>query len=94
MPSTGNFRRLVAGSTGQRKSILRNLVSSLIIHESITTTLAKAKAVQPYAEQVITMGKKYSGRRDQRDRATAYLYVGTRQVLLILGLENHTAEII
>src|SRR6202035_3405286 len=75
MPSTGNFRRLVAGSTGQRKSILRNLVSSLIIHESITTTLAKAKAVQPYAEQVITMGKKYSGRRDQRERATAYLYV-------------------
>jgi len=75
MPSTANFRRLVAGSTGQRKSILRNLVSSLIIHESITTTLAKAKAVQPYAEKVITMGKKYSGRKDQRERATAYLYV-------------------
>ena len=75
MPNTANFRRLVAGSTGQRKSILRNLVSSLIIHESITTTLAKAKAVQPYAERVITLGKKFTGARDQRERATAYLYV-------------------
>lgn len=75
MPSTANFRRLVAGSTGQRKSILRNLVSSLIIHESITTTLSKAKAIQPYAERVITMGKKYVGRRDQRERVTAHLYV-------------------
>jgi len=74
MPKTAHFRRLVAGSTGQRKSILRNLVSSLIIHESINTTLSKAKAVQPYAERVITMGKKYAGRRDQRERATAYLY--------------------
>jgi ribosomal protein L17 len=75
MPNTANFRRLVAGSTGQRKSILRNLVSSLIIHESITTTQAKAKAVQPYAERVITLGKKFTGARDQRERATAYLYV-------------------
>jgi len=75
MPHTSNFRRLIAGSTGQRKSILRNLVSSLIIHESIITTLTKAKNVQSYAERVITMGKKYTGRRDQRERATAYLYV-------------------
>src|SRR5271169_1505184 len=75
MPATANFQRLKAGSSGQRKSILRNLVSSLIIHESITTTFSKAKAVQPYAERVITMGKTYVGRRDQRDRATAKLYV-------------------
>jgi large subunit ribosomal protein L17 len=75
MPSTSNFRRLIAGSKGHRSSILRNLVSSLILHESITTTASKAKAVQPYAERVITMGKKYAGRRDQRERLTAYLYV-------------------
>ena len=75
MPDTANFRRIIAGSTGQRKSILRNLVSSLIIHESITTTLSKAKAVQPYAERVITMGKKYRGKKDERDRLSSYLYV-------------------
>jgi len=75
MPLTAHFHRLKAGSSSQRKSILRNLVSSLIQHESITTTLAKAKAVQPYAEKVITLGKKYTGRKDQRERLTNYLYV-------------------
>ena len=75
MPSNSHFRRLVAGSKSQRNSILRNLVSSLIIHESITTTLSKAKAVQPFAERIITRGKKYTGRRDQRERLAGYLYV-------------------
>jgi ribosomal protein L17 len=75
MPLNNNFRRLVAGSKSQRYSILRNLVSSLIIHESITTTLAKAKAVQPFAERTITRGKNYVGRKDQRERLTGYLYV-------------------
>jgi large subunit ribosomal protein L17 len=75
MPLNNNFRRLVAGSKSQRYSILRNLVSSLIIHESITTTLAKAKAVQPFVERTITRGKNYVGRKDQRERLTGYLYV-------------------
>jgi ribosomal protein L17 len=75
MPHTAHFRRLIASSSSHRSSLLRNLVSSLILHESITTTLTKAKAVQPYAEKVITMGKKFVGRRDQRERATAYVYV-------------------
>ena len=82
MPHTAHFRRLIAGSKGQRKSILRNLVSSLIIHESITTTLTKAKSVQPYAEGVITMGKKYTGRRDQRERLSGCLYVNCLSVLI------------
>jgi large subunit ribosomal protein L17 len=94
MPATAHFRRIIASGTGQRKSILRNLVSSLIIHESITTTLSKAKAVQPYAERVITMGKKYSGRRDQRERATAYLYVLQTSIFLTVGLSGDITEII
>src|SRR5579862_9551605 len=73
MPNTANFRRLVAGSTGQRKSILRNLVSSLIIHESITTTLAKAKAVQPYAERVITLERSLL-ERETRENGLLHIY--------------------
>ena len=96
MPSTSNFRRLIASGTGQRKSILRNLVSSLIIHESITTTFSKAKAVQPYAEKVITMGKKYEGRGDQRERLSAYLYVTSPSLLSLMmaGLWRHNAKAI
>src|SRR5436190_23327279 len=41
-----------------RNALLANLVVSLIEHEQIKTTLAKAKAVRPYAEKLITLGKR------------------------------------
>jgi len=40
-----------------RDSMLRNLASSLIEHRRITTTLAKAKALRPFAEKLVTLGK-------------------------------------
>jgi large subunit ribosomal protein L17 len=43
---------------GHRKSMIANLVVSLIEHSRIKTTLAKAKAIKPLAEKVITIGKK------------------------------------
>ena len=43
---------------GHRKSLLANLACSLIEHNRIKTTLAKAKAVKPLAEKMITLGKK------------------------------------
>ena len=42
----------------QRVALLRGLVSELIIHERITTTLAKAKEARIMAEKLITHGKK------------------------------------
>lgn len=45
-------------SSGHRKALYRNLVQSLVEHERITTTLAKAKAVRPVAEQLISRAKK------------------------------------
>ena len=43
---------------GHRKSLLANLAVSLIEHNRIKTTLAKAKAVKPLAEKLVTIGKK------------------------------------
>ena len=40
-----------------RKALLANQVCSLITHERIKTTLAKAKAVRPLAERLVTLGK-------------------------------------
>ncbi len=40
-----------------RKSLLANQVCSLIEHQRIKTTLAKAKAVRPLAEKMVTLGK-------------------------------------
>jgi large subunit ribosomal protein L17 len=42
----------------QREALVKGLAESLIIHESIETTLPKAKAVVPYVEKLITKAKK------------------------------------
>jgi large subunit ribosomal protein L17 len=43
-----------------RKALLSNQVCSLIEHSRIKTTLAKAKAVRPLADKMVTLGKKNS----------------------------------
>ena len=46
------------GRTGEhRNAMLANLVCSLIEHQRVTTTLAKAKAARPVAEKMVTLGK-------------------------------------
>lgn len=40
-----------------RRALLRNLATSLVLYERIQTTKAKAKAVAPYVERMITVGK-------------------------------------
>ena len=42
----------------QRKALLRSLVSSLILHDEIQTTMARAKALKPYVERLITLAKR------------------------------------
>ena len=42
----------------QRKALLRSLASSLLMHGDIKTTMAKAKALKPYVEQIISLAKK------------------------------------
>src|SRR6516225_1941611 len=54
-----------------RKALLANQVCSLIEHERIKTTLAKAKAVRPLAEKMVTLGK--SGSIHARRTALAVL---------------------
>lgn len=41
-----------------RRALLRNLCTSLLEYERITTTVQKAKEVRPLAEKMITLGKK------------------------------------
>ncbi len=41
-----------------RNAMLRNLATDLLRHERVTTTLAKAKAVRPVAERMVTLGKR------------------------------------
>ncbi len=62
-------------SQAHRDSLLANQVCSLIIHQRIRTTLAKAKATRPLAEKMVTLGKK--GTLHARRTATAYLHQET-----------------
>ena len=52
--------------TAARRSLLANLAESLILYEKIKTTKAKAKALRPYVERLITKAKlqTLAGRRD------------------------------
>ncbi len=57
-----------------RNALLANLVVSLIEHGQIKTTLAKAKAVRPFAERMVTLGK----RGDLHARRTALGYLHSK----------------
>ncbi|KAG0652160.1 54S ribosomal subunit [Hyphodiscus hymeniophilus] len=50
--------RHLGRSSAHRQALLRNLVTSLFTHESISTTYPKAKEAQRLAEKLITLGKK------------------------------------
>src|SRR5438874_8992635 len=43
---------------GSRKALLKGLVTSVIEHERVITTIPKAKAVQPLVEKMITLAKR------------------------------------
>ena len=61
-------------NTSHRRALLRNLVTSLILEERIETTPAKAKAMRPHVEKMITLGK----RGDLAARRLAGAYLMTR----------------
>jgi large subunit ribosomal protein L17 len=44
-------------TSAHRKAMLSNMAASLILHKRITTTVAKAKALRPYVEPIITRSK-------------------------------------
>ena len=62
-------------NTSHRRALLRNLVTSLIMEERVETTVAKAKAMRPQVEKMITLGK----RGDLAARRLAGAYLMTRE---------------
>lgn len=44
-------------AAGPRRALLRNLATSLVLYERMNTTLAKAKALRPFVEKLLTIGR-------------------------------------
>ncbi|KAK3066674.1 54S ribosomal protein L8, mitochondrial [Teratosphaeriaceae sp. CCFEE 6253] len=64
--------RHLSRSSAHRRALLRNLVTSLIEHETISTTWHKAKEAQRMAEKMITLGKKNT--EASKRQATKFLF--------------------
>src|SRR5258708_35209115 len=61
MPATPKRGQRFGGDAAHQKAMMGNLVAHLIAAEGIVTTEAKAKALRPIAEKMITKAKKGGG---------------------------------
>lgn len=64
-------------NTSHRRALLRNLVTSIVMEDRVETTVAKAKAVRPHVEKLITLGKK----GDLHARRQALAFLQTREAV-------------
>ena len=75
--------RKLGRDASHRKALYSNLAGSLIEHGRIKTTVAKAKSVKPFAEQMITLGK----RGDLHARRLALAELRSQDVVHVLFAE-------
>lgn len=64
MPGTNRLSR----TTGHRNSLLKGLVTDLVQHGKITTTLAKAKEVRPLADSIISLAIKEATNFEEKSK--------------------------
>lgn len=70
--------RRLSRTSEHRLALRRNLAQSLIEHETISTTVQKAKEVKPFVEKLITLARK--GKLEHRRRAISLL--GNRDIVV------------
>src|ERR1700710_2755987 len=88
MPATPRRARNFGGSSQHQKLMMANLAASLIAAEGIVTTEAKAKALRPIAEKLITKAKKAA---DDEDAMRIHRI---RQIQGYLGDREMTAKLV
>jgi large subunit ribosomal protein L17 len=91
MPATPRRARNFGGSSQHQKLMMANLAASLIAAEGITTTEAKAKALRPIAEKLITKAKKA---QDGAEASGAMRIHRIRQIQGYLGDKEMTHKLV
>jgi len=86
MPARPRKSRRFGGDAAHQRLMMANLVASLVAAEALVTTEAKAKALRPVAEKVITKAKRASLDPEQRLHQI-------RQVQSYLGDREMTAKL-
>ena len=86
VPGTPKKGRRFGGDAAHQKAMMGNLVASLIAAEGLVTTEAKAKALRPVAEKVITKAKRAEADPDSKLHQI-------RQVQSYLGDREMTAKL-
>lgn len=61
--------RKLGRTAAHRKALRQNLTNALFTHGRITTTLAKAKEMRPFAEKMITLARKGAAARERGEDA-------------------------
>lgn len=79
------MRRKLGRTSAHRLAMLRNMVTSLIKHERIRTTVAKAKNLRPYAEKLIKWGKRGTLHDKQLAAAVIREQLPLRKLFEVLG---------
>lgn len=87
MPATPRRARNFGGSAAHQRLMMANLAASLFAAEGIVTTEAKAKALRPIAEKLITKAKKAQD-------GTAMSVHRVRQIQGYLGDKEMTAKLV
>ena len=68
----GHGYRKLGRVSSHRRSMLRNMATSLLVHERIETTVPKAKELRGIVDKMITLGKR--GDLHARRQAASYLF--------------------
>ena len=79
----GSKGRQLSRTSEHKEAMLRNMATSLFLHEKIVTTTAKAKELRPFAERLITLAR----RGDLHARRLAERKIQDRDVLKRLFAE-------
>ncbi len=81
-----NKNKILKRKAGKRRALLNGIARSLVLYDKIETTRAKAKAVQPIIEKMITTAKSGGSSIHQSGSGRASGLSGRRRVSASLGL--------